>query len=135
MNQILYNLIHHIQSKRGTIRGMHYQSFPYEETKIVRCTRGKVFDVIIDLRENSPTYKRWFGEILSLDNHKMMYVPRGFGHGLQTLEDDSEIFYNVSQIYAPEYEKGVRWDDPAIGIKWPLPVTEISEKDTKYDLF
>ena len=115
--------------KKGTLRGMHYQIDPYAETKIIRCTQGKICDVIIDLRENSPTYKKWQAFELSAENHKMLYVPEGFAHGFQSLEDDTEIFYQVSQFYNPESERGVRWNDPVFNIKWPLEEKIISEKD------
>jgi dTDP-4-dehydrorhamnose 3,5-epimerase len=114
---------------KGTLRGMHFQLEPFSEVKLVRCTRGSVYDVIIDLRPASPTYQQWFGAELTPDNHKMMYVPQGFAHGYQTLEDDSEVFYQVSQFYTPGAEGGVRYDDPLFGIKWPLEVSNISDKD------
>jgi dTDP-4-dehydrorhamnose 3,5-epimerase len=114
---------------KGTLRGMHFQLEPFSEVKLVRCTRGSVYDVIIDLRPASPTYRQWFGTELTPDNHKMMYVPQGFAHGYQTLEDDSEVFYQVSQFYTPGAEGGVRYNDPLFGIKWPLEVTNISDKD------
>ena len=115
--------------KKGSIRGMHYQKHPFEEAKLIRCTKGKIFDVIIDLRIDSESYKKWEGFELSADNYKMLYVPEGFAHGFQSLEDNTEIFYQVSQFYSPEAEKGVRWNDPEFNITWPLDVTEISEKD------
>ena len=114
---------------KGTIRGMHYQKNPYDETKLIRCTKGKIFDVIIDLRKNSSTYKKWESFELSSENFKMLYVPEGFAHGFQSLENDTEIFYQVSQFYSPESERGVRWNDPQFNIKWPIDVTEVSEKD------
>jgi len=118
--------------KKGTIRGLHYQKPPFEEAKLVRCTRGKIFDVIIDLRKNSQTYKDWFGEKLTQENHKMLYVPERFAHGYQTLEDNTEILYQVSQIYSPSSEEGIRWNDPAFKIKWPLKQSTISLKDNSY---
>ncbi len=119
--------------KRGTLRGMHYQAAPYEEVKLVRCTRGAVYDVIIDLRPESPTYKQWLGVELTADNYKMLYVPEGFAHGYQTLTDDAEVFYQVSQFYTPASERGVRWDDPAFGIEWPETDTRIiSDKDESW---
>jgi len=120
-------------SKKGTFRGMHFQGKPYDETKIVRCTKGKIFDVIIDLRSNSKTFKKWFAIELSEDNHRMLYIPKGFAHGFQTLEDNSEVFYQISQIYKPEFARGVRWDDPIFGIKLPLEISIISPKDLSYD--
>jgi len=118
--------------KKGTIRGMHYQEPPYEEVKLVRCTKGKIFDVIIDLRKNSTTFRKWICVELSAENHKIIYVPEGFAHGFQTLEDDSEVFYMISQIYRPEYAKGVRWNDPVFKIKWPLEKTVISDKNHSF---
>ena len=105
--------------KKGTLRGMHYQAAPYEEAKLVRCTMGAIYDVIIDLRPQSPTYKQWIAEELSTENRKMLYIPGGFAHGFQTLKDNTEVFYQMSGYYAPEHARGVRWDDPAFGIKWP----------------
>lgn len=115
--------------KRGTIRGVHYQAEPHEESKLIRCTRGSIFDVIIDVRKNSSTYKKWFGVELTRENHKMLFLPEGFAHGFLTLEDDIEVSYQVSAFYAPEAEKIIRYNDPAINIKWPINVKEISEKD------
>lgn len=115
--------------RRGTLRGMHFQRMPYDEVKFIRCIRGTLYDVIIDLRPDSPTYKRWAGVELSAENRSALYVPRGVAHGFQTLEDDVETFYMVSEFYSPGAEAGVRWDDPAFGIDWPLAPTEISEKD------
>lgn len=116
--------------RRGTIRGMHLQRSPHEEVKVIRCARGSLFDVIVDLRTDSPTFRRWIGVTLDARNRSMLYVPRGFAHGFQTLEDETETFYMVSEPYAPGAEDGVRWDDPSIGIEWPLgPPSEISDKD------
>jgi len=116
----------------GTLRGMHYQVNPYKETKLVRCVKGRIFDVIIDLRADSPTYLQWFGVELSADNHRALYVPEGFAHGYQTLEANTEVFYQVSEFYSPGSEQGLRWDDRAIAIDWPLAPTIISEKDRNY---
>ncbi len=121
--------------KKGTIRGMHYQTKPYEESKLVRCLKGKIFDIIIDLRPNSKTYKKWFSLELSANNYKMLYIPKGFAHGFQTLEDNSEVFYQISQFYHPEYSKGIKWNDKEFGIKWPLKNSSISEKDLSYAPF
>lgn len=118
--------------QKGTLRGMHYQDSPYEEVKIVRCSRGKIFDVIIDLRPDSTTYRNWFGLELSCENYKMMYIPKGFAHGFQTLEDNTEVFYHMSDCHMPEYARGIRWDDKVINIKWPLKPTIISDKDQSY---
>jgi dTDP-4-dehydrorhamnose 3,5-epimerase len=117
---------------QGTLRGMHYQIAPFEETKLVRCTKGAIYDVIIDLRLESPTYKQWVGVELTAANYKTLYVPEGFAHGYQTLENDTEVFYQVSQFYAPESERGIRYNDSAFGIKWPLPVKMISDKDKSW---
>lgn len=118
--------------KKGTLRGMHLQSKPYAETKLVRCTRGAIYDVIIDLRPDSATYKKWLGVELSADNGKMLYVPENFAHGFQTLKDDTEVTYQVTQYYTPGYEKGIRWNDPAFRINWPVTVAVISEKDENW---
>jgi len=115
--------------KKGTLRGMHYQIAPYEEAKLVSCTRGVIYDVIIDLRPDSPTYCQWFAAELSSENCKMFYIPEGFAHGFQTLNDSSTVFYQMSASYQPEYARGVRWDDPAFGIKWPIRPAIISDKD------
>jgi dTDP-4-dehydrorhamnose 3,5-epimerase len=121
---------------RGTLRGLHYQIAPYEETKVIRCTRGKIFDVIIDLRPKSPTYLQWTGIELSLENRKMVYVPENFAHGYLTLADNTEVFYQVSQFYSPGSESGIRWNDPSINIKWPeIPNLIISEKDKNWPYF
>lgn len=119
-------------TRKGTLRGMHYQQSPYEETKLVRCTRGAIYDVIIDLRPASPTYMQWIGVELTGENYKMLYVPENFAHGFQTLKDDTEITYQVSQFYTPGSERGIRWDDPAFGITWPIEVQVISDKDKSW---
>lgn len=121
--------------KRGTLRGMHYQAKPHEETKVVRCTRGAIYDVIVDLRPESPTFRKWIAVELSADNRRMLYIPAGLAHGFQSLTDDTEVFYKISTPYRPESVRGVRWNDPAIGIEWPLAVSVISEKDRLYPDF
>lgn len=121
-----------LSAKKGTLRGMHYQLPPSAEVKVVRCIRGALYDVIVDLRPDSPTFKKWFGDELTTENRRMMYVPRGFAHGLVTLTEDTEVLYWVSAFYSPENERGVRFDDPAIGIAWPVPPSEISDKDRKW---
>jgi dTDP-4-dehydrorhamnose 3,5-epimerase len=118
--------------QRGTVRGMHYQEKPHEEAKLMRCTRGAIYDVIIDLRPNSPTCGQWHGEELTGSNGTMLYAPEGFAHGYQTLLNDTEMCYMTSAIYAPEAARGVRYDAVAFGIFWPLPVTAISEQDSKW---
>ena len=116
-------------AKACTLRGMHYQVAPHVETKVVRCTRGALYDVIVDLRPDSPTYKRWIGVELTAKNHTMLYVPAGFAHGFITLEDDTEVTYLISEAYNPQAARAIRWDDPEFGIEWPCPVAEISDKD------
>lgn len=113
----------------GTLRGMHYQVAPHEEVKLVRCIRGALYDVIVDLRPGSPSYLQTFGVELSAGNRKTLYVPGGFAHGFQTLEPDTEALYQVSEFYTPGAEQGLRYDDPRFAIQWPLPVSAISEKD------
>lgn len=125
---------HSANLKAGTLRGMHYQRAPHAEAKLVRCVKGALFDVIIDLRPESPTHRRWEGFELSAGNGRMLYVPAGFAHGFQTLEDDTHAVYQVSYPYTPEAEGGVRWDDPEFGIAWPRPVAVISEKDAAWPL-
>lgn len=119
-------------SRKATLRGMHYQVAPYEEVKVVGCVRGTLYDVIIDLRPDSATYKGTFGLELSAANRKMLYVPAGFAHGFETLEDDTEVLYLISSFYTPTAERGIRYDDPAFGIEWPLPVAVLSEKDAAW---
>jgi|SRR3972149_1385809 len=119
-------------SKKGTLRGMHYQAAPHAEAKVFRCTRGAIFDVIIDLGPGSPTYKNWIGVELTADNYKMLYVPKEFAQGYLTLENDTEVAYLVSEFYAPGSERGIRYDDPAFGIKWPAAIEVITEKDRKW---
>ena len=121
-----------LSANRGTLRGMHYQLAPNAETKIVRCIRGALFDVIIDLRPDSPTYMQHFGVELSADNRLMLYVPKGFAHGFVTLQDDTEAFYFVDEFYAPDVERGIRWNDPTFQIDWPVAPREISEKDAQH---
>jgi dTDP-4-dehydrorhamnose 3,5-epimerase len=122
--------------KKGTLRGMHYQGPPHEEAKLVRCTKGAIYDVIIDLRPSSPTFKEWVPVLLSAESRRMLYVPERFAHGFQTLEDNTEVFYQMSEFYVPECAKGVRWDDGAFGIEWPeVESRVISAKDLTYQLF
>jgi dTDP-4-dehydrorhamnose 3,5-epimerase len=118
-----------LSRSKGTLRGFHYQLPPAAEVKMVRCLRGAVYDVIVDLRPDSPTFKQWFGAELSAENRLTMYVPRGFGHALLTLQDDAEVFYLASAFYAPQQERGLRHDDPALGVRWPITPVQISPKD------
>lgn len=119
---------------KGTIRGLHFQIAPSAETKLVRCTRGAIVDVAVDVRPDSPTYLRHVSVELSVDNGRALYVPQGFAHGYQTLADDSEVLYQVDAFYAPECERGLRYDDPALAIRWPLPPAAISPKDAAWPL-
>lgn len=119
----------------GTVRGMHYQVAPHQESKLVRCLRGSIFDVVIDLRPESTTFAHWFGVELSAANRKMLFIPVGFAHGYQTLQDDTEVFYQVSEFYQPGSEAGIRWDDPAFAIEWPVEATLISDKDRAHPDF
>lgn len=121
--------------KMGTLRGMHFQRPPYGEAKLVRCTMGAIYDVIIDLRPDSLTFKKWFATELTAENRKMLYIPEGFAHGFITLTDNTEVFYQMSQFYHPEYADGVRWNDPAFNITWPIDVTVISDRDNSYPDF
>jgi dTDP-4-dehydrorhamnose 3,5-epimerase len=118
---------------KGILRGMHYQAAPHEEAKIVTCVKGAIYDVIIDLRTNSSAYCKWFAIELNAQNYVSLYIPKGLAHGFQTLEDDTVIFYQMSEFYYPECARGIRWDDPAFKIKWPLTNPIISEKDNSYD--
>jgi dTDP-4-dehydrorhamnose 3,5-epimerase len=119
-------------ARAGTLRGMHYQARPHGEAKLVRCTRGAIHDVIVDLRPDSQTYRRWYGVDLTADNGRMLYVPVDFAHGFQTLEDASEVHYQMSHHYVPDHARGVRFDDPAFGIEWPLPDPTVSERDRQF---
>jgi len=116
-------------TRRGTLRGMHYQTAPFAEAKLVRCTRGAIYDVILDLRGDSPTFKQWVAVTLSAENRDMVYIPEGCAHGFLTVSDDTEVFYQMSEFYNPESARGVRWNDPAFGIDWPEKVEVISARD------
>jgi dTDP-4-dehydrorhamnose 3,5-epimerase len=118
--------------KRGTLRGLHFQTEPYQEAKVVRCTSGSIYDVAVDLRAGSPTYARHVALVLSAGNRRMLYVPEGVAHGFQTLEDDTEVFYEISEMYHPEHAAGVAWDDPAFGIEWPVAAPIMSERDRSF---
>jgi dTDP-4-dehydrorhamnose 3,5-epimerase len=119
---------------RGTLRGMHYQAEPHAEDKLVRCTAGAIYDVIVDLRPRSPTLRRWFGVELSAVNHRSLFVPRGLAHGFITLRDETEVLYMISAPYVPGFERGVRWNDPAIGISWPMAPSAVAARDAAYPL-
>ena len=115
--------------QKGTVRGMHFQTPPHEEAKLIRCTAGALYDVIVDLRRDSPTWGQWVGIELTRKNLRMIYVPEGFAHGFQTLAHGTDVFYQVSAYYHPESARGVRWDDPTLAIDWPLPISVISQRD------
>ena len=125
---------HSFSLKKGTLRGMHFQKPPHSEIKLVRCIQGSVFDVIIDLRKDSPTFLKWFGTELSAENKLMMYIPEGFAHGFQTLEDNSGLLYMHTAYYSPEAEDGLRYNDPLVNISWPIEISEISMRDTNHDI-
>jgi dTDP-4-dehydrorhamnose 3,5-epimerase len=118
-----------ISARKGTLRGMHFQAHPHLEAKIVRCTRGAIFDVMVDLREGSPTYGQWHGEELTADNYLMLYIPKGFAHGFQSLVDNSEVDYEITPAYIPSASSGFRFDDPSLAINWPIAGVIISERD------
>ena len=118
--------------KKGTLRGMHYQIAPHQEVKLVRCTMEAIYDVILDLRPESSTFKQWVAVELTAKNRRMLYIPEGFAHGFQTLHDDSEVFYQISEVYHPEFGRGIRWNDTAFGIKWPDGERIISARDSLY---
>jgi dTDP-4-dehydrorhamnose 3,5-epimerase len=120
--------------RRGTFRGMHMQLPPYEESKLIKCARGTIYDVIVDMRVSSDTYKQWIGVELTAENHQMLYVPEGFAHGFITLKNDTEVTYQMNQFYAPASEKGFRWNDPAFGIIWPIQPIVMAEKDKNFPL-
>ena len=122
-------------ARRGTLRGMHYQAAPHEEAKLVRCLRGSIHDVIIDLRPTSPTFRRHFAITMTAADGRSVYVPEGFAHGFQTLEDDTEVLYQMSTFYVPSHSRGVRWDDPAFGIAWPPAERTMTERDRTYPDF
>jgi len=121
--------------KKGTLRGMHYQIQPYGETKLVRCTHGAIYDVIIDLRKNSPTFKQWYSVELTAGNRTMLYIPEDFAHGFQTLEDNTEIMYQMSEYYHSDHARGVRWNDPVFSIAWPVNNQIVSKRDREYTDF
>lgn len=121
-------------AKKGTLRGMHMQVAPFEETKLVRCTRGAIYDVIVDMREESETFKQWIGVELTADSYRMLYVPEGFAHGFITLADNTDVTYQVTQFYTAGSERGYRFDDPEIGIIWPMAPLLVSEKDLSHSL-
>lgn len=122
-------------AKKGTLRGIHFQTSPFPEAKLVRCTRGLIYDVVVDLRPESATFRQWVAIVLSPGKRNMAYVPENCGHGFLTLEDETEVFYHMSEFYHPEFSRGVRWNDPAFGISWPERVVVISDRDRDYPDF
>ena len=124
-----------VNRRKGTLRGMHYQAAPNQEVKLVRCTAGAIYDVIVDLRPISPTYGQHVSLILTADNHRSLYIPKQFAHGFLTLQDNSEVSYHMSEFYAPTSARGIRWDDPLLRIEWPEPVVIVSEKDQLWPQF
>lgn len=135
LNSAIVQINNSLSADKGTLRGMHYQLAPMAEDKIVRCIRGSLYDVILDIREHSPTFGHWFAQTLSPENRLMMYVPKGFAHGFITLENNTEAFYLVTQFYEPSLERGIRWNDPAFGIEWPLEPVVMSDKDMQHPDF
>lgn len=135
LNSALVQLNIGFSKKKGTVRGMHFQRKPYAESKVVRCTMGAIMDIIIDLRPESPTHKQWVSIELNAGNRTMLYVPEGFAHGYQTLEDNTEVLYQTSEFYVPDHAIGVRFDDPAFGVLWPLPAEVISDADKRWPLY
>ena len=131
----IVNVNRSLTEKRGTIRGLHFQKAPYQEDKIVQCLKGAIFDVALDLRKSSKTYGQWFGEILSEENKKMLLIPKGCAHAFQTLEKNTVVEYFVSQYYSPQYESGIRWNDPRFNIQWPISRVKTSEKDASWELY
>ncbi|MFX1311067.1 MAG: dTDP-4-dehydrorhamnose 3,5-epimerase [Promethearchaeota archaeon] len=133
-NKEIVNINHSATKIKGSIRGMHFQYPPKAEIKIIKCIKGSIFDIAIDLRKDSPTFLNYHSEILSADNMKMLYVPEGFAHGFQSLEDDIEMIYYTTEFYNPEYEGGVKYNDPKIKVEWLLEITDLSEKDKNLSL-
>jgi dTDP-4-dehydrorhamnose 3,5-epimerase len=133
-HQEWFQINHSFTNKAGTIRGMHFQISPYSEIKLLRCISGAIFDVIIDIRKDSPQFLQWYGIELSAQNRKMLYIPAGFAHGFQTITDSCELIYHHSEMYNKDAEAGIRYNDPAINIQWPVALTEISERDATHPL-
>jgi dTDP-4-dehydrorhamnose 3,5-epimerase len=131
----IVQISHSFNQTKGTVRGVHFQVEPFAQAKLVFCGKGQVFDIALDLRKDSATYGEWYGVELTEENKRILYIPKGFAHGFQTLEDNSELIYYISDVYSKEHESGVKWDDPMFGIKWPLKVTVISDKDKLWPAF
>ena len=135
MQKPITQINHTLTAKKGAVRGLHFQYPPHSEMKVVSCIRGEVYDVAVDIRRNSPTFLEWHAEILSAENRKSLLIPEGFAHGFLTLADGTEVCYQISAAYTPEASRGVRWDDPAFGIRWPGPVSVIADRDASYPDF
>jgi dTDP-4-dehydrorhamnose 3,5-epimerase len=135
LNSLLKQCNISYNAQKGTMRGMHYQVKPYEEAKLVRCTMGSIYDVIVDLRETSITYKHHFGTVLTSLNRRMLYIPEGFAHGFLTLEDYTEVFYQMTEFYVPQASRGFRWNDSEFSIEWPSDILVVSERDESYPDF
>jgi dTDP-4-dehydrorhamnose 3,5-epimerase len=135
LNTKFVEMIVSYNARKGTLRGMHYQNEPFAQAKLVRCTQGAIYDVAIDLRRDSPTFKQWDAVELTAQNHRMFYIPEGCAHGFQTLADQTEVFYQISNVYAPEHYDGVRWNDPAFGVEWPDSDRTIISRDRDYPDF
>jgi dTDP-4-dehydrorhamnose 3,5-epimerase len=135
LNDTLVQCSFSLNTRKGTLRGIHYQAEPFGETKLVRCTAGAIYDVVLDLRPRSPTFKQWLAMVLTADNRRMLVIPEGCAHGFLTLEDKTEVFYQMSEYYHPELSRGVRWNDPAFQIEWPEKVEVISERDRNHPNF
>jgi dTDP-4-dehydrorhamnose 3,5-epimerase len=135
LNSMLVQCSISVNTRKGTLRGMHYQAAPFQETKVIRCTQGSIYDVVLDLRPASVTFKDWIGVVLTAQKRNMIYVPAGCAHGFLTLENDAEVFYQISESYHPESARGVRWNDAAFRIDWPEKVDVISERDGNYPDF
>jgi dTDP-4-dehydrorhamnose 3,5-epimerase len=135
LNKVVVQCNISFNPRKGTLRGLHYQTAPHLEAKLVRCTRGAIYDVVLDIRPESTTFKKWHATILSADTRQMLYIPEGCAHGFLTLADNTEVFYQMSEFYHPELSHGVRWNDPAFGIAWPQKVEVISERDHTYPNF
>ena len=131
-NREIVQINHSSTRKKGAIRGLHYQTPPASEIKIIRCIQGAVFDVMVDIRAGSSTFGQWYGQELSKTNMRAVYIPEGFAHGFQTLTENAELIYHHSAVYCPDYERGLRFDDPVLAIQWPLPISVVSSKDWSY---
>ncbi len=134
LNMEIVQVNHSLTRQKGAVRGLHFQNAPHAEIKIVRCLRGKCFDVAVDIRPDSATYLQWHGEILSSKNNRALYIPEGFAHGFQVIEPETELLYLSSKYYTPSAEEGIRYNDPAVAVEWPLPVRHVSKRDSGFAL-